>query len=70
MPASGLWEQGLVVVASEFGREVTINGTPGSDRGSGGAAYCCAARFTLSAASLVLSAPLATACLVAVLPFS
>jgi uncharacterized protein (DUF1501 family) len=37
--ASGLWKQSLVVVASEFGREVAINGTQGSDHGSGGAAF-------------------------------
>lgn len=37
--ASGLWNQCLVVVASEFGREVAINGTQGSDHGSGGAAF-------------------------------
>lgn len=37
--ASGLWKQCLVVVASEFGREVAINGTQGSDHGSGGAAF-------------------------------
>jgi uncharacterized protein (DUF1501 family) len=37
--ARGLWDQCLVVVASEFGREVAINGTQGSDHGSGGAAF-------------------------------
>lgn len=37
--ATGLWNQCWVVVASEFGREVAMNGTQGSDHGSGGAAF-------------------------------
>ena len=35
----GIWRDTVVVVATEFGREVAINGTLGSDHGSGGAAF-------------------------------
>jgi uncharacterized protein (DUF1501 family) len=37
--ASRLWPQTVVLVATEFGREVAINGTLGTDHGSGGAAF-------------------------------
>jgi len=33
------WGRSVVLVATEFGREVAINGTMGSDHGSGGAAF-------------------------------
>jgi len=33
------WARSVVLVATEFGREVAINGTRGSDHGSGGAAF-------------------------------
>lgn len=33
------WQRSVVLVATEFGREVAINGTMGSDHGSGGAAF-------------------------------
>mgnify|MGYP000063533857 CR=1 FL=1 len=39
LTASGIWRDSVVVVASEFGREVAINGTQGSDHGTGGAAF-------------------------------
>jgi uncharacterized protein (DUF1501 family) len=35
----GAWERSAVFVATEFGREVAINGTQGTDHGSGGAAF-------------------------------
>ncbi|MEK8029315.1 DUF1501 domain-containing protein [Ideonella sp. DXS29W] len=35
----GLWRRTVVVVATEFGREVAINGTRGTDHGNGGAAF-------------------------------
>jgi uncharacterized protein (DUF1501 family) len=35
----GVWRDTVVVVATEFGREVAINGTLGTDHGSGGAAF-------------------------------
>jgi uncharacterized protein (DUF1501 family) len=37
--ASGTWERTVVVVATEFGREVAVNGTLGTDHGTGGAAF-------------------------------
>jgi uncharacterized protein (DUF1501 family) len=33
------WRHSVVLVATEFGREVAVNGTMGSDHGSGGAAF-------------------------------
>lgn len=33
------WRRTVVVVATEFGREVAVNGTLGTDHGSGGAAF-------------------------------
>ena len=35
----GAWSRTVVVVASEFGREVAINGTLGTDHGTGGVAF-------------------------------
>lgn len=35
----GTWARTVVVVATEFGREVAINGTLGTDHGTGGAAF-------------------------------
>ena len=37
--AGGTWGRTVVVVASEFGREVAVNGTLGTDHGSGGVAF-------------------------------
>ena len=37
--AGDVWRRTVVVVATEFGREVAINGNQGSDHGSGGAAF-------------------------------
>ena len=37
--AQGAWGRTVVVVASEFGREVAVNGTLGTDHGTGGAAF-------------------------------
>ena len=37
--AGRVWRDTVVVVATEFGREVAINGTLGSDHGSGGVAF-------------------------------
>jgi uncharacterized protein (DUF1501 family) len=39
LAAGHTWKRTVVVVASEFGREVAINGTQGSDHGSGGVAF-------------------------------
>jgi uncharacterized protein (DUF1501 family) len=39
LQGNGLWTQTVVLVATEFGREVAINGTMGTDHGSGGAAF-------------------------------
>ena len=36
---SGTWQNTVVVVVSEFGREVAINGTQGTDHGTGGVAF-------------------------------
>jgi uncharacterized protein (DUF1501 family) len=36
---SGSWGRTVVVVATEFGREVAVNGTLGTDHGTGGAAF-------------------------------
>ena len=35
----GVWQRTVVVVVSEFGREVAVNGTQGTDHGTGGAAF-------------------------------
>jgi uncharacterized protein (DUF1501 family) len=35
----GVWKTSVVVVATEFGREVAINGTQGTDHGSAGVAF-------------------------------
>ena len=35
----GTWKRTVVVVATEFGREVAINGTQGTDHGTGGVAF-------------------------------
>lgn len=37
--AAGAWGRTVIVVVTEFGREVAINGTLGTDHGSGGAAF-------------------------------
>jgi uncharacterized protein (DUF1501 family) len=37
--AGGAWGRTVIVVVTEFGREVAINGTLGTDHGSGGAAF-------------------------------
>ena len=37
--SSGTWSRTVVVVATEFGREVAVNGTLGTDHGTGGAAF-------------------------------
>ncbi|MBI3367718.1 MAG: DUF1501 domain-containing protein [Burkholderiales bacterium] len=39
LDASGRWARTVVIVCTEFGREVAINGTQGTDHGSGGAAF-------------------------------
>jgi len=37
--AGGAWNRTVVVVVSEFGREVAVNGTLGTDHGTGGVAF-------------------------------
>lgn len=37
--ATGTWDRTVVIVATEFGREVAVNGTLGTDHGTGGAAF-------------------------------
>ena len=39
LQAGDTWPRTVVVVATEFGREVAINGTLGTDHGTGGAAF-------------------------------
>ena len=38
LQADGLWSRTAVLVATEFGRQVEMNGNQGTDHGSGGAA--------------------------------
>jgi uncharacterized protein (DUF1501 family) len=44
LAAAGTWERTVVVATSEFGREVAVNGTLGTDHGSGGAAFVLGGR--------------------------
>jgi uncharacterized protein (DUF1501 family) len=37
--ARGVWDRTVVLVVTEFGREVAVNGTQGTDHGTGGAAF-------------------------------
>ncbi len=39
LTSGGAWSRTVVVVASEFGREVAVNGTLGTDHGTGGVAF-------------------------------
>ncbi len=39
LQAGGTWQQTAVLVATEFGRQVEVNGNQGTDHGSGGAAF-------------------------------
>ena len=39
------WKKTAIVAASEFGRTVAVNGTGGTDHGTGGIAFCSAARW-------------------------
>ena len=39
LQAEGTWRKTVVLVATEFGRQVAVNGTQGTDHGSGGAAF-------------------------------
>ena len=36
---TGTWARTVVLVVTEFGREVAVNGTQGTDHGTGGAAF-------------------------------
>ena len=36
---NGAWDRSVVLVATEFGREVAVNGNQGTDHGTGGAAF-------------------------------
>jgi len=39
LQSGGMWNRTVVLVATEFGREVAVNGNGGADHGTGGAAF-------------------------------
>ena len=54
LQAGGTWQNNVVIVATEFRREVAVNGTQGTDHGAASAPSCWVARCAAPLAAVSL----------------